>query len=328
MADLSTNYMGLNLRNPLIVGSSGLTNSLSNIREIEQNGAGAVVLKSLFEEQIRFEIRKVFSFEDAQKSYTEAEDYIKNYARTHTLNEYTNLIQEAKNNTSIPIIASVNCMSATEWTSFASDIQEAGADALELNIFILPSDIDAEGKNIEKIYFDIIEAVKAKINIPISVKLSHHFSGLGEFFKKLSWTGINGIVCFNRFFNPDIDINTLKLKPSNIYSTPEEITHSLRWIAILADRIQCDLCASTGIHDSTGLIKQLLAGAKAGQVCSTLYKNGFNEIEKIVTGLENWMEQNNYSKIEDFRGKMSYKKSINPAAYHRVQFMKHFAGIE
>ena len=328
MADLSTSYMGLKLRNPLIVGSSGLTSSLSNIKEIEKKGAGAVVLKSLFEEQIKFEIRKVFSYDDVHRSSTEAEDYIRNYARTNTLDEYTNLIQEVKKSTSIPIIASINCVSATEWTSFASNIQEAGADALELNVFILPSDIDTEGVKTEKIYFDIVDKVKDKIDIPISLKISHHFSGLGEMIKKLSWTGIKGIVLFNRFFNPDIDIESFKLKPGNIFSSPEEITNSLRWIAILADRIQCDLCASTGIHDSTGLIKQLLAGAKAGQICSVLYKNGFDDISTIISELESWMEQKNFAKIEDFRGKMSQNKSINSAAFHRVQFMKHFAGIE
>ncbi len=320
--------MGLKLRNPLIIGSSGLTNSLANIRDIENKGAGAVVLKSLFEEQIKYEIRKVFSSDDAHRSSTEAEDYIRNYARTHSLNEYTSLIHEAKASVSIPVIASINCISASEWPAFATNIQDAGADALELNIFILPSDIDSDGRKIEQIYFDILEAVKSKVSIPVSLKLSHHFSGLGEVIKKFSWTGVRGIVLFNRFFNPDIDIDTYKLKPGDIYSTPGEITGSLRWIAILADRVQCDLCASTGIHDAGGLIKQLLAGAKAGQICSVLYKKGFDEIEKILGDLKEWMERKNYTKIDAFRGKLSYKKSDNPAAYYRVQFMKHFAGID
>jgi len=328
MTDLTTSYMGLALRNPLIIGSSGLTNSLENIQKIEKKGAGAVVLKSLFEEQIKFEIRKVFSYDDVQSSQTEAEDYIRNYARSYTLDEYTNLIQEAKKSCSMPIIASINCISASEWPSFAKNIQEAGADALELNVFILPSDIDADSKSIEKIYFDIIENVKSRVDIPISLKISHHFSGLGETVKKFSWTGVKGIVLFNRFFNPDIDIENLKIKPGNIFSTPQEITNSLRWIAILSDRIQCDLCASTGIHDGAGLIKQLLAGAKAGQVCSTLYKNGFDDIEKILDETKSWMEKKSFSKIDDFRGKLSYKKSENPAVFNRVQFMKHFAGIE
>ncbi len=327
MADLTTTYMGLTLRNPLIVGSSGLTNSLSNIQLADNKGAGGVVLKSLFEEQIKYEIRKTFS-EDIQSSYTEAEDYIRNYARANTLNAYTDLINEAKKKVAIPVIASINCVSDSEWPSFAKNIEDAGADALELNVFILPSDIDTEGQKIEKIYFDIVEKVKSIVSIPVSLKISHHFSGIGELIKKLSWTGINGIVLFNRFFNPDIDIDNFKIKPGNIFSTPQEISNSLRWIAILSDRIQCDLCASTGIHSGAGLIKQILAGAKAGQICSVIYKNGFDEIEKIVGELKSWMNEKNYSSINDFRGKMSYKKSENPAVFHRVQFMKHLAGIE
>ncbi len=328
MADLSTSYMGINLRNPLIVGSSGLTNSLESLREIDKKGAGAVVLKSLFEEQIKLEIRKVFSFEDVQSNYTEAEDYIRNYARAHTLDEYSKLIQEAKKSLSIPVIASINCVSPSEWPSFAKDIQNSGADALELNVFVLPSNIDMESHNIEQVYFDIIDIVKSQLSIPVSLKISHQFSGLGNIAKKLSWTGIKGLVLFNRFFNPDIDIHNFNLKPSNIYSSPEEITNSLRWVAILSDRIQCDLCASTGIHDGSGLIKQLLAGAKAGQVCSTLYQNGLDRIENIISDLNKWMEQYNFEKIEDFRGKLSYKESEDPSIYHRVQFMKHFSGIE
>ncbi len=328
MADLSTSYMGIKLRNPLIVASSGLTNSLKNIQEIDKKGAGAVVLKSLFEEHIKAEVRKVFSYDDVQGVNTEAEDYLRNYARTHTLTEYTDLIHEAKKSVSMPIIASVNCISSTEWTSFAKKIEEAGADALELNIFILPSDITTEGKEYEQVYFDIIDKIKSTIDIPVSVKLSYHFSGLAETVKKLSWTGVKGIVLFNRFFNPDVDIENFKIKPGNLFSSPEEITNTLRWIAILSDRIECDLCASTGIHDGTGLIKQLLVGAKAGQICSVLYKKGFDEIEKILDELNDWMQKKNFSKIEDFRGKMSYKKSDNPAVFYRVQFMKHLAGIE
>lgn len=328
MIDLSTTYMGLSLRSPVIVGSSGLTRSIDNLKEIEAKGAGAVVLKSLFEEQIKFEIRKVFSYEDMVSAYTEADDYIRNYARTHALDEYLNLIREAKKAISIPVIASINCVSAEEWTSFARNIQEAGADALELNVFVLPSDVDKEGAEYEKLYFDIVEKVKKEISIPIALKISSHFSGLGNLVKKLSWTGVKGIVLFNRFFNPDIDIEKFRMGASSIYSTPDEITTSLRWIGILAGRVQADLCASTGVHDGKGVIKQLLAGAKAVQVCSTLYKNGFGQIELMNKELTDWMEKNNFSKISDFDGKMSFKKGESPAAYQRVQFMKHFAGID
>lgn len=320
--------MGLPLRSPVIVGSSGLTKSLKNLEEMDARGAGAVVLKSLFEEQIKVEVRKVFSYEDAQSAYTEAEDYIRNYAREQTLDEYLNLIQEAKSKLSIPVIASINCTSSREWPAFAKNIEKAGADALELNVFVLPSSVDSDGKSYEKIYFEIVEKVKKEVNIPVSLKLSSYFSGFANMVKKLSWTGVKGIVLFNRFFNPDIDLDEMRIKAAHLYSDPEEISFSLRWIAILSGQLQTDLCASTGVHDGKGVVKQLLAGAKAVQVCSTLYKNGLSQLDPIHQELKTWMETHNYQKIDDFRGKMSQKMSQNPAAFMRVQFMKHFAGIE
>lgn len=328
MADLSTTYMGLKFKNPIIVGSSGLTRSLDNLLVIEDKGAGGIVLKSLFEEQIKLEIRKVFSLEDMQSAYTEADDYIRNYSRQQTISEYINLITNAKARLSIPVTASINCVSADEWPAFARDIESAGADALELNVFVLPADIDKPGAEYEKLYFDIIEKVKAEIKIPIALKISYHFSGMAELLKRLSWMKVESLVLFNRFYNPDIDIDKFVVKPGNLYSTPEEISTSLRWIAILADRVQADLCASTGVHDGDGVVKQLLAGAKAVQVCSTLYKKGFDQIPLLVEGLRHWMDKNSFHKVDDFRGKLSHKKAENPAVYQRVQFMKHFAGIE
>lgn len=328
MTDLSTTYLGLNLRNPVIVGSSGLTRNLDNLLTIEDKGAGAVVLKSLFEEQIRLDIRKVFSHEEMQGAYTEADDYIRNYSRQQTISDYLTLIQNSKNRLSIPVIASINCVSSAEWPAFAQEIEKAGADALELNVFVLPSDIEKPGAEYEMLYFEIIENVRKQVNLPIALKLSSHFSGMGELIKRLSWTEVDGFVLFNRFFNPDIDVEKFVVKPASLYSNPEEISSSLRWVAILADRIQADLCASTGVHDGIGVVKQLLAGARAVQVCSTLYKNGFDKLTTIVSEIENWMQKHKFEKISDFRGKLSHKKTENPQVYQRVQFMKHFAGIE
>jgi dihydroorotate dehydrogenase (fumarate) len=328
MTDLSTTYMGLDLRSPVIVGSSGLTRNVPNLVEIEKRGAGAVVLKSLFEEQIRHEIRKVFSYDDLQSAYTEAEDYIKNYARAHTLHEYLDFIQEAKKQVSIPVIASINCVSGQEWPAFAKEIEAAGADGLELNVFLLPADTEQEGDAYEKVYFDVVEQVRKQASIPVALKVSSHFSGLAHLLKKLSWTGIRGLVLFNRFFNPDIDPDKLRVVPSNLYSRPEEISTSLRWIAIMAGKVQCDLCASTGVHDGPGVIKQLLAGAQAVQVCSALYKNGLEYLDVIHQGMKVWMEKNGHENLKSFAGSMSHLKVDSPAAYHRVQFMKHFAGID
>lgn len=328
MTNIETTYMGLKLCSPVIIGSSGLTNSISNIIEFEKRGAGAVVLKSLFEEQIKFEIASTVSSENSPNYYPEAFDYISNYSRENSVSAYLSLIRDAKNAVKIPVIASINCITAEEWTSFARKIEEAGADALELNVFILPSDPAMSADQNEKIYFSILEEVKKQVKIPVALKISYYFSGLAKMALKLSWAGANGIVLFNRFYSPDINIDTLKVVPSNVFSTPEEITTSLRWVAMLSDRLYCDVCASTGVHDSEGLIKQLLAGAKAVQIASTLYKNGFDRIDEMNNGLKIWMDKHGFSTTDEFIGKMSFRKAENPAAYERVQFMKYFAGIE
>lgn len=328
MANLSTSYMGFNLKNPLIVGSSGLTNSVENIIEIEKNGAAAVVLKSLFEEQINHLINKTMHSQDDNFSYPEAEDYISHYTKQNDVENYLKLIREAKKAVEIPVIASINCVSSADWISFATKIQEAGADGLELNIFILPSDPKRDGIQNETIYFDIIEKVKKETSIPIAVKVSSYFSGLANVALKLSWTGIKGMVLFNRFFSPDIDIDNFKVTATNVFSHPEELAMSLRWVAMLSSRLHCDVAASTGVHDGAALIKQLLAGAKAVQISSVLYKNGFGQIGVMLKDLEEWMDKHNFKNTSDFIGKMSIKEVDNPAAYERVQFMKHFSGIE
>lgn len=329
MASLATTYMGLNLKNPIIVGSSGLTSSVENVKELAENGAGAVVLKSLFEEQIRYEINKTMNQAESHDSYyPEAQDYISNYSRDHHIDNYLKLISDCKKAVSIPITASINCVSADEWTAFAKRIEEAGADALELNIFILPADPNLSGEQNEQVYFDIIDQVKKQVNIPIALKISYHFSGLAKTALKLSWAGAKGMVLFNRFYAPDINVDNLKVVPSNVFSTPDEISISLRWVAMLSDRLYCDIAASTGVHDGKGVVKQLLAGAKAVQIASTLYKNGFGRIGEMLKYLENWMDKHGYKTTEEFIGKLSLKKAENPAAWERVQFMKHFAGIE
>jgi dihydroorotate dehydrogenase (fumarate) len=329
MASLATRYMGLELRNPVIVGSSGLTHSVENVIELEKNGAGAVVLKSLFEEQIRFEISKTMNQAESHDSYyPEAQDYISNYSRMHHVDNYLKLISDCKKAVSIPVTASINCVSAEEWIAFAKRIEEAGADALELNVFILPADPNFSGEQNEKIYFDIVDQVKKEVTIPIALKISYHFSGLAKTALKLSWAGVKGMVLFNRFYSPDINVENLKVVPSNVFSTPEEISTSLRWVAMLSDRLYCDIAASTGVHDGKGVVKQLLAGAKAVQIATTLYKNGFGRIGEMLSYLETWMDKNNFKTTEEFIGMLSLKKTENPASWERVQFMKHFAGIE
>lgn len=328
MANISTTYMGLKLTSPVIVASSGLTNKLENIKTFERLGAGAVVLKSLFEEQIRQVISNHIISDRSNLIYPEAFDYISNYSRDQQVSRYLELINDAGKQCNIPIIASVNCISSIEWTTYAKQFEDAGAHAIELNIFVLPSDPSISGEQNEQIYFDIISQVISQVKIPVSVKISYYFSSLAKTARELSWTGIKGLVMFNRFYSPDIDIDNMKVISSNIFSTPEEITTSLRWVAMLSDRLHCDVCASTGVHDGNGLIKQLLAGAKAVQVASTLYKNGYERIATMNNELKNWMIANRYRNTDDFIGLLSQKKDFNPAALERVQFMKYFAGIE
>lgn len=328
MANLTTKYMGFELKNPIIVGSSGLTNSVDNLKLAEKNGAAAVVLKSLFEEQIKNEAAKTMSLNRDNMAYPEAQDYIDNYTRENDVDNYLKLIREAKNTLSIPVFASINCVTSFEWIDFARKIEEAGADALELNIFILPSNPQKTAGENEAVYFEIVNEIKKQINIPVALKISYYFGGLANTVQKLSWTGVEGIVLFNRFFSPDIDIDKFKITATNVFSTPEELATSLRWVAMLSDRLHCDIAASTGIHDGSAVIKQLLAGAKAIQISSVLYKKGFEQIKIMLDEITEWMEDHEFTSTDDFIGKMSLKEADNPAAYERVQFIKHFAGIE
>lgn len=327
MADLTTKYLGLTLKNPLIAGSSGLTNTQENLIEIEKFGAGAVVLKSLFEEEIELELKN--NLQDmigaSNNIYPEIFDMFDIDTVEDTLTKYLSLIAEAKKNLTIPVIPSVNCVSASEWTFFAKKIQDAGADALELNVFLMPSDFNKTGNDNEQVYFDIIKKVKSEISIPVSLKISYYFTNLASMILRLSETDVDGLVLFNKFFAPDFDIHNFRIVPSNLYSNPTDLGISLRWIAIMSERVKCDLAASTGVHNGKAAIKQLLAGANAVQFASILYKNGISYIQTMVDEMNEWMDEMGYETIDEFRGKMSQAKSINPAVYERAQFMKHFS---
>ena len=326
MVDLSTQYLGLKLKNPIIAGSSGLTNSVKRIQGLEQSGAGAVVLKSIFEEEIAFEYEDILQEASAEGVNLDQFDYYDFHIKGEKLDKYSTLIEDSKKSVSIPVIASINCVYSHEWTAFARQLQTAGADALELNMFFLPSEFDRTTEEKEKAYFQIIEKVQKEISIPIALKISYYFSNLGPMIQKLSETGIAGLVLFNRFYSPDFDIDKMEVVSSNVFSSPSDLPISLRWISIMAERVGCDLAASTGVHDGIALIKQILAGAAAVQVASTLYQNGNGQIGVMLKTLEEWMDGKGYNSLADFRGKMSQTKSSNPAAYERVQFMRYFGG--
>jgi dihydroorotate dehydrogenase (fumarate) len=323
--DLTTTYLGLKLNNPIIAGSSGLTDSVEKIQKLEQNGAGAIVLKSIFEEEIFFKHEDILKEAEADGVNLDQFDYYDFHLKGEKVNAYIDLIKGSKNKVSVPIIASINCVYSHEWISFAQQIEEAGADAIELNMFFLPSDFSRSSQEQELMYFKVIERLLESVSIPIALKISYYFSSLGQMIQRLSNSGVAGLVLFNRFFSPDIDIDKLKIKPSFVYSTPAELSISLRWIAIMANKVGCDLAASTGVHDGNAVVKQLLAGAKAVQVVSSLYKNGPEHIRTMQDTLKKWMTDRDYTSLSDFRGKMSQEAATNPAAYERVQFMKYFS---
>ena len=330
MADLTTTFAGLQLKNPIIIGSSGLTDSLDGIIELENKGAAAVVLKSLFEEEILREMKaQLKSMSSETFLYPETLEFYENTDLTEeSTQQYLKLIEKAKYSVNIPVIASINCITSQQWTYFPKQIETAGADALELNIFILPSDLNRSGDENEKVYFEIIREVQKQVKIPIIVKLSYYFSNLATHLQEISETGIKGMVLFNRFYNPDFDLDTLEITSGSVLSNPSDIHLSLRWIAIMAERVSCDLAASTGVHDGEGLIKQLLAGANAVEIASVIYRKGSQHIGEMLDELEEWMDKKGFKSIRDFQGKLSQAKSSNPAAFERVQFMKYFRGYQ
>lgn len=325
MANLGTTYLGLQLNNPLVAASSGLTSSLEKIKELADAGIGAIVLKSIFEEQINNEVSSVLNSQP-NNTYPEAEDYIKNYLRDNTVTKHLELLKKAKEAVDVPIIASINCVSSTEWTTFAKDFEEAGADAIELNIFYLPTDRHEKPGVVEQLYIDVLQKVKSEVTIPVSVKFGVHHSNILGMADKLKGAGAAGIVMFNRFYEPDINLETLELTSSEVFSSPADIRRSLRWVGLVSSSVtKLDIAASTGIHDGQGVLKQLLAGAQVAQLCSTLYVNGSKSIPAMLSELESFMKKWNFKNIDDFRGRLSYKNIPDPMVYERSQFMKYFS---
>ncbi|MGC8957020.1 MAG: dihydroorotate dehydrogenase-like protein [Candidatus Kapaibacteriota bacterium] len=324
--DLSTTYLGFKLSNPIIVGSCGYTFSVKDIKTLVENGASAVVLKSIFEEEITWEMENNLALMQRPMTvYPEIYDYFNLEEIEDSVTKYLNLISEVKKEVHVPIIASVNCVSAKEWVPFARRLESTGADALELNIFIMPSDLEKTSEENEKMYFEIINSVLAEVKIPVAVKLSYFFSNLAIMIKRISETGVKGIVLFNRFFEPDFDLDSLTVVPTNVLSQPGDLGKSLRWISIMSDRVSCDLCASTGVHDGKSVIKQILAGAKAVQIASVLYRKGPKVIGEMLEEIKGWMQEKEFSSLEEFRGRMSQSRSLNPAVYERAQFMRYFS---
>lgn len=324
MTNLQTTFAGLTLKNPLIAASSGLTNSLSKIKELEKAGVSAVVLKSLFEEQIENHTEKLTQISD----YPEAADYINAYIEMNHVEKYLDLIRSVKAECNILVVASINCYKLTRWTDFAKSIEAAGADAIELNVFLLNAG-EFEDMYLENSYLSIVKQLKKTVKIPVVVKMAKNIGNLPGLIDKMRALDADGVVLFNRFYQLDIDINKMEIVGGTVFSTPADFHDTLRWTAIVSGRVHdMDIACSTGVHTWEDSIKGILAGASAIQLCSVLYEQGLNVVGNMLTCMEAWMEQNNYESISDFKGKLNYKNIESPSLYERVQFMKYFSNYQ
>jgi dihydroorotate dehydrogenase (fumarate) len=320
MSRLNTKYLGLDLASPVIAGSSGVTMSLDKVKTLADSGVGAIVLKSVFEEEIN---RKAWTMESSAGNCPEA-DYILAYTKSNSIDRYLDYIVKVKQ-TGVPVIASVSCLSSKEWINFTKLLESAGADALELNMFFLPLDKERKGDKYENAYYEIADKVVSAINIPVSVKIGPVFTNILNAVWEFYLRKVKGVTMFNKFYEPGIDINRLEIVAGDIFSNPSDLQQALRWVAIVSAKIpQVEISASTGILDGTAAVKQLLAGAKTVQMASALYRNGPAYVDTVNKFISKWMEQNGFESIDDFRGKLNYSKIANPELYERSQFMKIF----
>jgi len=324
MADLTTTYMGLTLKNPVVPSASPLSKAIDNIKLMEDAGAGAVVLFSLFEEQIEVDPSQLGHLLDhGAKGLADAMAYFpaaNEYARTPE--EYLEHVRQAKKAVDIPIIASLNGVSRGGWVEYAQKIQEAGADALELNVYFIPVQETLFAEDVETLYLDILQEVKRHVTIPTALKLSPFFSALTNFADRLAANGADGLVLFNRFYQPDIDIDGEVIKTSVLFSTPFEMRLPLRWVAILYGQIDASLALTTGVYTSDDVVKAVLAGADVAMVCSVLLKEGIEQVSELVKGVHAWMDSKGYGSLEEIKGKLSLKSYVEPAAFERGSYMK------
>lgn len=323
--DLTTRYLGMDLRSPLVVSASPLSEEIDNIKRMRDAGAAAVVLYSLFEEQIAQEQHALHHhLTHGTESYAEALSYFPEPDFFHVGPAgYLEHIRQAKEAVDIPIIASLNGSSLDGWTDFAFQIEQAGADALELNIYRIPTDTTLTGAEIEADVVRIVKAVKAVVNIPVAVKLSPYYSNMANMARQLDNAGANGLVLFNRFYQPDIDLEALEVKPNVLLSTPQALRLPLRWIAILYGRIKADMAATSGIHQAEDALKVLMTGASVTMMASALMKHGIEHLSAVETGILRWMEEHEYDSVKQMQGSMSQMKmGGNATAFERAQYMQ------
>ena len=322
--DLTTTYMGLKLKNPLVPSASPLGRDVSTVKRMEDSGAAAVVLESLFEEQIVHEKFEMDHFlAQGTESFAEATSYFPDSDMyTFGPDEYLAHIRKCKKAVDIPIIASLNGVSKGGWTEYARNMQEAGADALELNSYYLATDMNKSPQEIEDNYIEVLKAVKNAVTIPVALKLSPYFTSLSYVAKKFDEVGVDALVLFNRFYQPDIDLENLEVVPNLVLSTSESSRVPLRWIAILYGKVKANMAATTGIHTAEDVLKMIMVGADVTQLCATLFQNGIEHIKTLIDGMNQWMEEHEYESVKQMKGSMSHKSVAEPAAYERANYMK------
>ena len=322
-----TKYLGLELKSPIVVGSCGLTSDVAKMVQMEKAGAGAVVIKSVFEEQIIHDIKRNTHMVAPTDNYGDSYEYIAQHVADDSLEKHFSMIREAKRSLTIPVIGSINCFSYENWLTYAQKFQEAGCDALELNMAILPYETTLSADDVERTFNQIINTLRKSITIPISIKVGTYFTDMAKQMQQLSWMGIQGVTMFNKNVQVDIDIESETLRNASYLSTHEEMYNTLRWVALLSKKMRCDLSASTGVYMADDVVKMLLAGATTVQVVSCLYKNGIDTLRELNDGLRGWMQRKGYENIAAFRGKLAVMPADKASVAMRTQFMKYFAEI-
>jgi dihydroorotate dehydrogenase (fumarate) len=324
MSDLSTTYLGLTLKNPLVVSPSPLCQELGSIRQMEDAGAAAVVLHSLFEEQLTLESRDLDHFlTHGTDSFAEALSYYPDMGQYKLgPDAYLEHIRKAKGAVKIPIAGSLNGVSTGGWVSYAKKIEQAGADALELNVYYIPTDPDMSGAQVEQMYTDLVRDVRASVKIPVAVKLGPYFSALASMARRLDQAGANGLVLFNRFYQPDFDLEELEVTPNLVLSRSDELRLRLTWVGILYGRVKADLAITGGVHTAEDAIKSMMAGARVAMMTSALLRNGIPHLKTVLSGVVEWMEKHEYASIRQMQGSMSQKSVAEPAAFERANYMK------
>jgi dihydroorotate dehydrogenase (fumarate) len=330
MIDLSTSYLGLNLATPLVASASPLSRDLDGVRRLEDAGASAVVLYSLFEEQLRQEeVDLDYHLHAGTESFAESITFFPQASEFHTGPEgYLKHIRKCKASVKIPIIASLNGSTLGGWTKFAAEIEKAGADAIECNIYSIATNPVLSGADIENMYLEIVQAVKATVTIPVAVKLSPFFSNLANMAQRLDQAGADALVLFNRFYQPDINLQELEIQPNVLLSTPQSLRLPLTWIGILFGRVKANLAATGGVHNAEDVVKVLMVGADVTMLCSSLMRHGINHVRHVQRELREWMEEHEYESVQQMQGSMSQQKCPDPAAFERAQYMRAVKGMQ